>query len=757
MKNPFQKLTGGVSSIAAAGLAAVIASSQAQAEGGFGAVVSVPTIQALRESRLPNPAPTEIHVEGYYRPGDGGGGAYFPRPNNGETDDGGSVIVGADQVHYMAETQEMSDLRRWGAKTSASNGGADENVVTIHRALVFNLRHHQPLVVHGQFPISKPIVVEGDGWTIVGGAPFGGGGPQDGFFQTDPNADIIEVGKSTHCRLADLRLTGHVAVVHERGAGIHVTGRVTHALFENLYITYLGAGLRLTSAAAEISLSSLRHLTVESCRSGLYADDNSQFYNNDIGPVEVGDADEHPISMGLGTQNSWQAIHLYNTRNRYLGKPVKGEYTTGTKVVRIAPADAVHFAPGQFVMQNDTLPRRITRITPAGLELEQGWTRSWSDDVILVVAPSSGVMFRTVLAQQTVSGLNIEWHAAKSCVQAGLGGEMVITSMHAEGWCPTRSDGPAYLFSANVQVGSLELYNTILDAGAVKSVGLFGNANGGEIGNIVFNDVEVFGSVYMAPLLFPAPQSGNRVSIHRTRFVTSPQGWWHDAPMESSSPFALERVGDRQLVSRTGDLLTVYTERVITNHGSWTPGDRQVVGAGETTTTLVCQGVGGTFGALPGPIHAWIRPGAEYGYFDSVNGLYPREWVTVEGRHVRIAAVPRGAFIPNGGVKLGAASAQGAQEIQVGSEAEAAKFATGDAVAIGIGGPDEEHFRVQRVDRFERTRVFLDRPLAHEHPAGTPMGTAVLLDRPLGGNKPAANAEVSLTAPRFAVVQSDRN
>lgn len=96
--------------------------------------LAVTNIAALRTLTLPSAGGLSqmIYVQGYYTPGDGGGGLYYVNPNDStSTDNGGTIILGQAGVRYYLTSQDDYYVEQFGAK----GDGATDDAAAIQAAI----------------------------------------------------------------------------------------------------------------------------------------------------------------------------------------------------------------------------------------------------------------------------------------------------------------------------------------------------------------------------------------------------------------------------------------------------------------------------------------------------------------------------------------------------------------------------------------------------------------------------------------------
>lgn len=99
-------------------------------------VLSMASVSSIAELRTVNHLVNQtVYVEGYYTPGDGGGGNYFYVAGSTSADNGGTVIVAKDGARWKLSIQDTISVRQFGAKGDGTTNDATAIQSAINWAL----------------------------------------------------------------------------------------------------------------------------------------------------------------------------------------------------------------------------------------------------------------------------------------------------------------------------------------------------------------------------------------------------------------------------------------------------------------------------------------------------------------------------------------------------------------------------------------------------------------------------------------------
>ncbi len=146
-------------------------------------VASIKDLRALRPTDTA--AGARLTVQGYFAPGDGGGGTFVWDNQSSEADDGGVVIRPNAQAsgrgRWKRDVQDPVTAIQFGAVSD----GRTDSAEAIQRAVDYVAAHHTRLSLAGRFLIKKPIRLTGRGYDVCGcgGTIRRSGGSASSIFQ----------------------------------------------------------------------------------------------------------------------------------------------------------------------------------------------------------------------------------------------------------------------------------------------------------------------------------------------------------------------------------------------------------------------------------------------------------------------------------------------------------------------------------------------------------------------------------------------
>lgn len=234
--------------------------------GGGAQVTSVPNIATLRGL---SSGVSPVLVQGYYTPGDGGGGIYSRGVG---VDNGGTIITSSNGTYVLDNFGQSISIRQFGAK----GDGVTDDTVAIQAAVTAAIATFTYLLIPvGRFVVSATITGNGP-ITIYGVGNGAGPGVINSFGcslilckNTFMNGDVFAITTVYSCIFRDFQIAGALnlsftdACPRSGGAGIHIAGITGHinagSVIDNVTFSGLFWGIRLERCAENTLTTQTSH------------------------------------------------------------------------------------------------------------------------------------------------------------------------------------------------------------------------------------------------------------------------------------------------------------------------------------------------------------------------------------------------------------------------------------------------------------------------------------------------------------------